>query len=579
MTNVAVDAVPLLAETEADFAVAVALVIADASSDWYPVRACDGARSLHEEVSRGELFPAHRWLALQRLWYRWLAPDDRVDPMRWYLAGLAAARHDDQSTISAQVEAGLRDLAAMPPAQRPGHIAALAGTGDAPPVLAGETSTDDALDLMLGAAREGRPLLWTDGGAPRVPHEEALNAWSALAPAERAALLVELHDRFAVLGPVRIHVVGQALDNESGCEAIMRCREHEPAAWSLGELTFATVLWLWELSAVSFTELNQADVDLIGLERFLVAKHERYGNLVGYPSPPPAHLLELARAVAALRARVERDHVRCFRIDGGTWERREHLLPIAAVAPDAVPAQLARHVRDMLGVELPASGDWRERWTGLVDRLCDAGVNPAEALVALAEYLLLVEDLRADYAIVTAARGPKLDAPWTLELPDVFSYCALRPGCDWRERGVRLTDVKIRDALCQRMRHNVTRRARNYSPDRDERLKAQPFQFPDVALMEDAHHGGHRASGIRFAARSPYQLKVPGVGTWRGLADVRINRASYDPGDAYTFAELPAVIRVAWWAKTVVEASLARGVDLDPIYGRKLTARGERELA
>jgi hypothetical protein len=341
---------------------------------------------------------------------------------------------------------------------------------------------------------------------------------------------------------------------------------------------FVTTLWLVRLSAVNFTELNQSDLDFTGLDDFLRRKHARYRALLGDGGDEPERSgFDVAAELADLRRRAEERYVRCFRIDGGSWERREHLLSVRRVRADGIPLAFADHVSASVGVTLPDRGGHRERLDGLVERMTDEGINPAQALVADADYVLHDTVLRPDYAVLTAARGLSLDEPWTLELTDVFSYVTLREQRDWRERGVRLADVQIRNAIAQRMRYNVTRRARNYSPQRSERLKAQPFQFPDVASMEDAHHGGHRASGIRCALRAPFLLQAPGDACWRGLADLRINRVSHSADDRYSLRELPRLIRYSLWCKAIVEATYARGLLLDDAYGRKLAVSAGRD--
>lgn len=495
-----------------DYAVALAVAVArEALGEWVPVLGA-GDTELHAELETGRLFPPETWRTYQQLWYRWQAPHDSVSPRQWYLAALAGRTCDTAEEISETVDRWL----AQP---------------------------------VADAVRD---------------------AWCALAEEQRTETLEHLHERLAILGPVRVDVVGRPVDNESGLALAESCLARPPADWTYAQLVFATALWLWDLGDIGFTELNQGDLTLSVLDGFFRAKRSRYLGLLGREDDTPAHdLLAVARSLPALRREVEAAHVRCFRIDGGSWERREHFLTLESVQVDDVPEDYAAHIRRALGVSLPARGGHRERFAGLVDRLLAQGTNPAEALVATAQHVLANPQLHPDYVVLTAARGVGLDEPWALDLGDVFSHVAVNEDCDPAARGVRLQDHQIRNAIAQRMRYNVTCRGRNYSPHRAERLKAQPFQFPDVAIMEDAHHTGHRAAGIRLVARAPFPLEVPGGQTWRGLADLRINRVSHREGDSYALADLPLVVRYSLWCKAIVEAAYARGQLLDERYCAK----------
>ncbi|HEV3001884.1 MAG TPA: hypothetical protein VGW75_14175 [Solirubrobacteraceae bacterium] len=629
----------LVAETVDDYAVALAAAVADgALGRWAPVLGgvpVPGAASLHEAVVAGEPIAPERWRELSELWYRWQAPRDHVSPMRWYFSALAAAAGlaPGGEEAAELVDRWLQEQEAAAPAERAARVRAILGVDGTAPLVAGCGDPLDALAGIAHAAVRGRPFVWFpdagalaealaaegrgeafvaapsraaasvraatgegaeasrgaplagaahDGGGPLA--REARDAWAAMEPGERDALLLRLHDAFAILGPVRVRAAGRALDNDSGRELVAACIGAPPAAWSHPQLVWATCLRLWQESAAGFTELNQADLALAELQAFLVHKRARYVRLLGAaePAAAPASLVELAQAVATLREEVERDHVRCFAIDGGSWERREHFVPLRDVMAGPVPHEYTEHLERTVGVPLPEGPTEAARFDALVERMAARGVNPAEALVATAHFVVADEALDADYVVVTAARGVKLDRPWTLELTDVMSYTAIRPGCDPGPRGVRLGDVQIRTAISQRMRYNVTRRARNYSPDRDERLTAQPFQFPDVAAGEDAHHGGHRANGIRLVARAPFVLDLPGGKRWRGLADVRINRVSYKDADRFVFEDLPRLIRRSLWCRAIVEATYARGLCLDERYGNKQVAVppwAARELA
>lgn len=154
-----------------------------------------------------------------------------------------------------------------------------------------------------------------------------------------------------------------------------------------------------------------------------------------------------------------------------------------------------------------------------------------------------------------------------------MSYTAIRDGYDPTEHGVRLNWTQIRNAISQRMRFNVITRMRNFSPVREERMQAQSFQNPDIRVMEDAHHNGHRANGVRFVARAPFLLDVPVNGqlqNLKGLADLRVNRASHRDEDQFTPEDLIHLISMSLWMKVIAETSISKGVLLDEKYCAKL---------
>jgi hypothetical protein len=407
-----------------------------------------------------------------------------------------------------------------------------------------------------------------------IPSAEARTAWVGLAPAERDERMEWLEERFAILGPVEIQIMGVPLNNESGLEWIKACREKAPAEWTEQQLLFLTTLWWWDLSQIGFTELNQADLSFSDLYSFLRDKYTVYAELAGCADRrPPESVFDLVRALPDLRSQIEQTRVRCFTINGATWERRERFIPWSEIQVDTIPANVIATLTGHLQMEFPAGGGYKERFSQLVRNLIDRGTNPAEVLVGLAHAGASDPVLRADYAIMTCARGPKLDQPWTLEYEDIFSYVALRPGFEPGAQGIRLKPHQIRNAIAQRMRYNASRRAKQYSAVRTERLLAQPFQFPDIAVMEDAYQNGHQAAGIRFTGRAPFLLEVPVDGkrvTWKGLADIRFNRASYRDEDRFTFNELRLIICYSLWCKTVAETSLELGVHLDKKYGLNL---------
>ena len=406
----------------------------------------------------------------------------------------------------------------------------------------------------------------------RTPSAESRRAWDQLPEPELQELMDLLEERLVVPRPIQVYVGERTITNEKGVELIHRCKETPRGTWTYEELVYLTTLWLWELSKIALTELNQADLSFNLLDEFFRTKWRTYARLAGRTGDAPESLFDVVRALPDLRAEVERSYVRCMSINGATWERREWFQARAELPVDDIPSDFVSFLERWLDVEFPRSGRHKDRFAAWTDRLIDQGINPAEALVALAEYVLLIPQLRADYSIITCARGVKFDAPWTIQLVDIMSYTAIREGYDPAEHGVRLNWGQIRNAISQRMRYNVVCRMRNYSSVREERMQAQSFQYPDVAEMEDAHHNGHRANGVRFVTRAPFVLDVRAgdeLKNWRGMADLRVNRASHRDRDRFTRDDLRHVLTMSLWMKVVVEQAFARGQQLDEKYCSK----------
>lgn len=407
-----------------------------------------------------------------------------------------------------------------------------------------------------------------------LPGVEALNEWRKLSREQRIELLYLLEERFVVPRPIQLYVGDSQFTGETGVEAIRECLPLEPDQWSYDRLVFLTTVWLWELSKIALTELNQTDLSFSFLRDIFFAKWQMYVQFLEHQEglEPPGSLFGLAVSLPALRAQVEKNYVRCMTINGASWERREWFFPRSRLQPEMLPEALLHLLNARLGIPLPEGVSYRERFVSLTKHVLAQGVNPAEILAALADYMVSDPILKADYAIVTCVRGVKLDQLWTTQLSDVLSYTAIREEYDPAEHGVRLKWGQIRNAISQRMRFNVITRTRNLSPVREERMQAQSYQFPDTCIMEDAHHNGHRANGIRFVARAPLLLDLPVNGefqTLKGLADLRVNRASHRDEDQFTSEDLIHLIGMSLWVQAIVETSISNGVLLDEKYCAK----------
>lgn len=167
----------VVAETPADYAIALAIGIADrALHIWRPVLVPPSrgvpavvctVSHVHDELRREEVLPRARWRTYQYLWYRWLAPLDVVAPMRWYLAGLAGRAHPRAADVSEQVDEWLQALAGRPADDRAAIVREIADCApDAPVVTAGRRSPD-ALALVAHAAIRSRPFVEQDGAETR----------------------------------------------------------------------------------------------------------------------------------------------------------------------------------------------------------------------------------------------------------------------------------------------------------------------------------------------------------------------------------------------------------------------------
>jgi hypothetical protein len=230
---------------------------------------------------------------------------------------------------------------------------------------------------------------------------------------------------------------------------------------------------------------------------------------------------------------------------------------------------LPESLRDRLAGahDVPAGLDAKSTLEAAVRHSQDAGEDPTEVLKTLAQWAADDESLPTDYVILTAPIGVKLDAPWTMAYEDVACYVAFHRDFAPERDGVPLDLRGIANLIGQRMRFNAVKKAQNYTVVK--RFPPQSFNLPDIAVAEDANHEGHRASGIRHSCRIPTMVHAAGM-TWKGIADVRLNRTIYRPHSQFRPSDVPLASRYAIWLGWIVDEVYARKLQLDPRYGRKL---------
>jgi hypothetical protein len=421
------------------------------------------------------------------------------------------------------------------------------------------------------------------GRAPRLDGlaAEMQRAWDEMLPEERTLLLVHLEHRITSLEQVRFSYGDSTIDNDGIALVLKRCRAKDRCEWTRQELCIASVMWIWNEAGFVLQEMNQAEVSLAAVSVFLERRIADYENVVAVTVPANLQLMELAKHLAALRVRTERTHLRCLYFDGGNWERREFLIPREACFPvQELPAPLRSFMKQRFGVEMPL-GISSDVWKCYLGELLDRACTPSDLMIALAEWAANAPDLPIDYAIFTVPLGVKLDEPWELAIDEIFCYTGVREGFDPKQAAIPLPMVGIQNTIGQRMRYNAVKKAQNYALVK--RMKPQSFNLPDIAIAEDAHHGGHTASGIRLCARIPMTINYGGS-AWKGIADVRLNRAQFSVDHEFGEQELLVGTRYGAWAKAVADEVYARGLLFDRLYcenlddGRNIAAKlGERQ--
>ncbi|MBO2448579.1 hypothetical protein J4573_15860 [Actinomadura barringtoniae] len=504
--------------------------------------------------------------ALYDLWYRLRIPFGDAPLDSWYVLALAFGKTGGDVPKAVELHAGV--LQRMAAAEDP--IAVLRTEFG----LTGETregGEDAFADAVLARApfRSALPRPWHAG-----LRERALAPWTDLREEERPVLLLELKQRIQGLEQVRFFVRGEVLENKQVAARLHDCARTAPEEWDEATLAVATLAWMWRESGFCLQELNQSILSLPLVIDFMVRRIRDYAASAGVAAAePPESPIELARQLGRLRVRIERDHLRCLQFDGSNWERREFLVPRSACSAILdLPGDLREQLQDRFDAALPGEGP--PVWAAAMDAATAAGATPTDVIKELARWAAADTALPVDYAIFTTPIGVKLDAPWELEYEDVFCYTAFHEGFDRDAEGVPFDHVGIQNAIGQRLRYNVVKKAQNYTLLR--RFKAQSFNLPDIAVAEDANHGGHRAAGIRLSCRIPTYIHHDGL-TWKGLADVRLNRTIYREHLEFRPSDVPLASRLATWLGWIADAAYARGLEFDRVYGKKLTRPGEEK--
>lgn len=415
------------------------------------------------------------------------------------------------------------------------------------------------------------PALWDINGhrGRYATWSDFRHLWSDISADARELLLSHLYDKFCTFGYVGLKFDGILIENDAGKQLLAKCVASGVDEWSNPELALATTFWLFESAGVLLTEYNQKTMTPEAIAPFAAAKRNQYRRLAGLvDDAAPCDLLVLCREISTLRASIPAHYMRCFSINGATWEREERYLEGPDAAQDIYP-NVRERIENHLGHTLPRARNAMDSLEAMVDTAIGNSVNPFEILVAITQAALEDDILDADYAVVTVPQGRGLDTPWNIGIQDVCSYAVIRKGFDPAGMGVEFQPHQIVRAIERRMRHNTSCRSKNYHPLREVRRQAQPFQFPDIAINESSHHLGHIKSGINNSARTHFEIRIPSLsefGEFRGFGDFRVNRVDNSPARYFTFDELAHLLPYGQWCKAVFDYSICRNALMDAKY-------------
>ncbi|WP_171163426.1 hypothetical protein [Streptomyces sp. I05A-00742] len=546
--------------------------------------------------------PAAEFSRFQKFWYHFKVPYARASLVWWHLFCLALGRgaaadealermgrwlaplQDDPADALARAGSllGLSEEAVVVTAAETTGLRALAAAVrlDAPLV---------AVDDVRAAVETGRTLgrrVLTDGpeadggsaalwlGPPAVLDglpDRARRAWAGLTDEQRDELLAGFERRVSSVERIRLLTGEAVLDNRGVVAEVAACRTEPVAEWSGTRLALATLLWCWHEAGFVLQELNQSLLSFPSIALFLLRKSREYARLLGEGEPAEAtapDVLAAARRLAGLRGRVEERYERCLHFDGSNWERREFLLPLSVYRRSSrIPEGLPERLYAETGAEFPGRTGSLAEWDRFLESALEAGSSPTRAMQAVAHWAADAEDLPVDLAIFTVPVGRKLQEPWTMEFTDLFCYTGFRSDFRPEEFGITNGRVLMYNVIAQRMRYNAVKKAQNYAPVM--RFSPQGFNLPDIAVAEDAYHGGHAAAGIRLACRLPITVRC-GDRDWNGLADVRLNRSAYSRENRFRPRDMLIGYRYTQWAKGIADAAYRRGLGFDEKWTDKV---------
>jgi hypothetical protein len=527
-----------------------------------------------------EGIPTEDFARFQRLWYSFKVPYAHASLVWWCLFCRALGLEDSvdralhrmtrwlgilQGNADRKALAGLADEMGLP---NPTAVVTEAETTDVEGLA---TAIRDAAPFV--PAPHTRSALW-HGRRTAVGALEAAarRSWETLPDSERDELLATLERRVTNVERVRLLVDEAVLDNRGVAAAVADCAKEPVADWPQTRLALVTHLWCWHEAGFVLQEMNQTLVSFPALALFLTSKDAAYGDRL--PEERPAGLLDgdtvqYARHLRALRQRAEQEYERCLHFDGSNWERREFLLPRGVYRRrQLLPESLCAHLYAQTGAEPPSREGTAEDWDIFLERALEAGSTPTRVVQECAHWAANADDLPVDIAVFTVPVGTKLREPWTMEFTDLFCYTGFRDGFEPADFGITAGRVGMYNIIAQRMRYNAVKKAQNYAPVM--RFAPQGFNLPDIAIAEDANHGGHAASGIRLACRLPIIIRHRGK-DWNGLADVRLNRCVYSPENRFRPRDMVLGHRYTQWAKGIADATYRRDLTFDTKWAGKVT--------
>ncbi len=539
--------------------------------------------------------PPEKVSRFQQLWYHFKVPFAEASLVWWYLFCLNLGRGGDLGNALAQLDQQLAALGPEP-ATRLSDLADLLGLSPEAVIVTDDEVGDTG--ALAVAVKRHVPLIWTDdiqvtaaasngestaadegtsrswwlGPSADLSESEARTRarWSDLPADERDELLAMLEEKVTSIERMRFRFSESITDNKGSARIVGECRAQDPASWPYPHLVLATALWCWYVGGFTLQELNQSFLSLSSLTHFLVRRMRQYEITCGLPVTRIEGLdpVAVAGEFAKARIRLEQTSVRCMHFDGSNWERREFLVPKAAMDRlHEIPDSLREILGRWIGVEFPGPTGTLEAWDQFLELALAAGHTPTRVMQALTTHAANASDLPLDMAVFTAPMGCKLTEPWTLVYSDIFCYTAFRDGFQPAVHGIPGDLVSIQNIQGQRQRFNAVKKSQNYAPVR--KLAPQGFNLPDISIAEDAHHAGHFAAGVRLACRVPITIFYRDM-HWNGISDVRLNRVEYRRDNRFMPRDVLLASRYAQWVKGVADATYRRDLRFDAKWGARV---------